>query len=142
MNDFMDLALKQALKAYKKQEVPIGAIVVKNGKIISKAYNKKENKQITTKHAEIIAIERACKKLKTWHLDGCEIYTTMEPCLMCYGAIEQSRISKIYYGLKNMNFGFKSKYNIETKLQICECKISNEYIDYIKSFFKEKRQNN
>lgn len=139
MNDFMDLALKQALKAYKKQEVPIGAIVVKNGKIISKAYNKKENKQITTKHAEIIAIERACKKLKTWHLDGCEIYTTMEPCLMCYGAIEQSRISKIYYGLKNMNFGFKSKYNIETKLQICECKISNEYIDYIKSFFKEKR---
>ena len=139
MNDFMNLALKQALKAYKKQEVPIGAIIVKNGKIISKAYNKKENKQITTKHAEIIAIERACKKLKTWHLDGCEIYTTMEPCLMCYGAIEQSRISKIYYGLKNMNFGFKSKYNIETKLQICECKISNEYIDYIKSFFKEKR---
>lgn len=139
MNNFMNLALKQALKAYKKQEVPIGAIVVKNGKIISKAYNKKENKQITTKHAEIIAIERACKKLKTWHLDGCEIYTTMEPCLMCYGAIEQSRISKIYYGLKNMNFGFKSKYNIETKLQICECKISNEYIDYIKSFFKEKR---
>lgn len=135
----MNLALKQALKAYKKQEVPIGAIVVKNGKIISKAYNKKENKQITTKHAEIIAIERACKKLKTWHLDGCEIYTTMEPCLMCYGAIEQSRISKIYYGLKNMNFGFKSKYNIETKLQVCECKISNEYIDYIKSFFKEKR---
>ena len=139
MNNFMNLALKQALKAYKKQEVPIGAIVVKNGKIISKAYNKKENKQITTKHAEIIAIERACKKLKTWHLDGCEIYTTMEPCLMCYGAIEQSRISKIYYGLKNMNFGFKSKYNIETKLQDCECKISNEYIDYIKSFFKEKR---
>lgn len=139
MNDFMNLALKQALKAYKKQEVPIGAIVVKNGKIISKAYNKKENKQITTKHAEIIAIERACKKLKTWHLDECEIYTTMEPCLMCYGAIEQSRISKIYYGLKNMNFGFESKYNIETKLQVCECKISNEYIDYIKSFFKEKR---
>ena len=139
MNDFMNLALKQALKAYKKQEVPIGAIVVKNGKIISKAYNKKENKQITTKHAEIIAIKRACKKLKTWHLDECEIYTTMEPCLMCYGAIEQSRISKIYYGLKNMNFGFKSKYNIETKLQVCECKISNEYIDYIKSFFKEKR---
>lgn len=139
MNDFMNLALKQALKAYKKQEVPIGAIIVKNEKIISKAYNKKENKQITTKHAEIIAIERACKKLKTWHLDGCEIYTTMEPCLMCYGAIEQSRISKIYYGLKNMNFGFKSKYNIETKLQVCECKISNEYIDYIKSFFKEKR---
>ena len=135
----MNLALKQALKAYKKQEVPIGAIIVKNGKIISKAYNKKENKQITTKHAEIIAIERACKKLKTWHLDGCEIYTTMEPCLMCYGAIEQSRISKIYYGLKNMNFGFESKYNIETKLQVCECKISNEYIDYIKSFFKEKR---
>ncbi len=142
MNDFMNLALKQALKAYKKQEVPIGAVIVKNGKIISKAYNKKENKKITTKHAEIIAIEKACKKLKTWHLDGCEIYTTMEPCLMCYGAIEQSRISKINYGLKNMNFGFKSKYNIESKLEICECEISGKYIDCIKSFFKEKRQNN
>lgn len=139
MNNFMNLALKQALKAYKKQEVPIGAVIVKNKKIISVAYNKKETKKITTKHAEIIAIEKACKKLKTWHLDGCEIYTTMEPCLMCYGAIEQSRISKINYGLKNMNFGFKSKYNIESKLKICECKISDEYIDYVKSFFKEKR---
>lgn len=139
MNDFMDLALKQALKAYNKEEVPIGAVIIKNGKIISKAYNQKEKKQMTTKHAEIIAIEKACKKLKTWHLDECEIYTTMEPCLMCYGAIEQSRISKINYGLKNMNFGFKSKYNIDSKIEICECKISDKYIDYIKSFFKEKR---
>ena len=135
----MNLALKQALKAYKKQEVPIGAVIIKNGRVIAKAYNQKENKKITTKHAEIIAIEKACKKLKTWHLDGCEIYTTMEPCLMCYGAIEQSRISKINYGLKNMNFGFKSKYNINSKLEIHECEISDKYIDYIRSFFKEKR---
>ena len=97
MNNFMNLALKQALKAYKKQEVPIGAIIVKNGKIISKAYNKKENKQITTKHAEIIAIERACKKLKTFNLNNCELYVTLEPCAMCREVIREARVENVYY---------------------------------------------
>ncbi len=135
----MNLAYKESLKAYKKDDVPIGAIIVKNSKVISKAYNKKAKTNITTRHAEIIAIEKACKKLKTWHLDDCEIYVTMEPCLMCYGAIEQSRIKSIKYGIKNQNFGFNSKYNIDTKLDFKECKITDEYIKNVKSFFQKKR---
>lgn len=139
MDKYMYLAYKQSLKAYKKDDVPIGTVIVKNSKIIAKAYNRKAKTNITTRHAEIIAIERACKKLKTWHLDDCEIYITMEPCLMCYGAIEQSRIKSIKYGVKNHNFGFNTKYNIKTKLEFEECEITNEYIEIVKSFFKKKR---
>lgn len=139
MDKFMTLTYKEAMKAYKKDDVPIGAVIVKNSKIISKAYNKKAKTNITTRHAEIIVIEKACKKLKTWHLDDCEIYVTMEPCLMCYGAIEQSRIKKIKYGIKNQNFGFNSKYNIQPKMLFEECEITSKYIDCIKLFFKKKR---
>lgn len=139
MNEIMKLAEKQAKKAYKKGDVPVGAIIIKNNKIIAQSYNKKEKKQITTKHAEILAIEKACKKLKTWHLDGCEIYITMEPCLMCFGAIEQSRIKKIIYGLKNDNFGFESKYKINTKLEVEQIECSKKYVENIKLFFKKKR---
>jgi tRNA(adenine34) deaminase len=84
--------------------VPVGAVIVKNNKIISKAYNKKEKTKNVTKHAEIIAISKACKKIKNWRLDECEIYVTMEPCMMCCGAIEQSRIKKIIYGVKNEKY--------------------------------------
>ena len=96
MEKIIELMLKEAEKAYNKNEVPVGAVVVRKGKIVSKAHNLKENKRNATKHAEIIAIDRACKKLKTWHLDDCEMYVTLEPCLMCVGAIIQSRIKKIY----------------------------------------------
>ena len=106
MIEYMKLALDEAKKALKHNDVPVGAIIVKNGKIISKAHNKKEKFNIATKHAEIVAIEKACKKLKTWHLDGCELYVTLEPCLMCCGAIIQSRISKLYYGTESAKFGY------------------------------------
>lgn len=91
-------ALKQAEVAKQKGEVPIGAVVVKNNKIISKGYNKREKKQSATLHAEVVAINKACKKLKSWRLDGCEIYVTLEPCLMCLGAILNARINKLYFG--------------------------------------------
>lgn len=139
MNNIMLKAIKQANKAYIIGDVPVGAVILKDNKIISKAYNKKEKQKNAIKHAEIIAIEKACKKLKTWHLDGCEIYTTMEPCLMCFGAIEQSRIKKIVYGVKNDNFGFSSKYNIKTKIFIENVTMPPEYIDLIKLFFKNIR---
>ena len=93
----MKIALKNAKKALKHDEVPVGAVIVKNNKIISQAYNKKEKTKNVINHAEIIAISKACKKLKTWRLDDCEIYITMEPCMMCSGAIEQARIKKIIY---------------------------------------------
>ena len=97
-NELMLVALEQAKKAYKKNEIPIGAIVVKNGKIISKAHNIREKKQNALLHAEIIAINKACKKLKSWRLDGCDIYVTLEPCLMCFGAMLNARIENIYFG--------------------------------------------
>ena len=133
---YMNIAIKEALKAYKNKEVPVGAVIVKNNKIISKAYNKKEKSKNVIKHAEMIAITKACKKLKNWRLDDCEIYVTMEPCMMCSGAIEQSRIKKIIYGVKNENYGSTDKVkNIEIISQVCEkeCK----YL--VQSFFKKRR---
>jgi tRNA(adenine34) deaminase len=86
---FMLEAIKEAKKAYKKLEVPVGAIIVKDGKIIAKAHNLKETKNDTTKHAEVLAIQRASKKLNSWRLIDCEMYITLEPCAMCAGAIIQ-----------------------------------------------------
>ena len=138
---YMEKAIKQAKKAYKKDEVPVGTIIVKNNKIISKAYNKKEKTKIVTKHAEIIAIEKACRKLKTWHLDECELYTTLEPCLMCSGAIMQSRIKKIYCSIKNNGNDFqkiikKTNYNAVIEYGLCE----KESLNLIQSFFYKKRK--
>ena len=137
MNEYyMKLALQQAKKAYKYEEVPVGAVIVKNNKIIAKAYNKKEKTKNVAKHAEIIAISKACKKLKNWRLDDCEIYVTMEPCMMCCGAIEQSRIKKIIYGVKNENYGSTELLkNVEIISQVCE----KECRELVQSFFKKRR---
>ena len=102
---YMTYALKEAEKAYKKNEVPIGAIIVKDGEIISKAYNLKETKQNTLEHAEIIAIRKASEKLKTWRLENTTIYTTLEPCPMCMGAIINSRIKTVVIGAKDEKSG-------------------------------------
>ena len=91
---FMKEALNEAKKAYEKLEVPVGAVIVKNGKIIARAHNEKETKFDTTKHAEILAIQKASKKLKSWRLIDCDMYVTLEPCPMCAGAIINSRIRK------------------------------------------------
>lgn len=98
---FMLEAYKQSQIAKKKGEVPIGAIIVLDNKIIARGYNKREKTQNALNHAEIIAINKACKKLKSWRLDNCEIYVTLEPCLMCYGAILNARIKKLYFGAKD-----------------------------------------
>ncbi len=102
---FMKKALKEAEKAYYKGEVPVGAVIVKDGKIISRGHNLKEIKKDTTKLAEIIAIEKASKKIDAWRLEDCDIYVTMEPCPMCMGAIINSRIRKIYYGIPDLKAG-------------------------------------
>ncbi|MFA1014200.1 tRNA adenosine(34) deaminase TadA [Dubosiella newyorkensis] len=96
--DWMKKAILQAKVAMKKNEVPIGCVIVRDGKIIARAHNLRESQQIATKHAELIAIERACKKLKTWRLEDCDLYVTLEPCPMCAGAIILSRIRSVTFG--------------------------------------------
>lgn len=105
MNDeyFMSIALKEAKKAFKKDEIPVGAIIVYKGRVIAKGYNKKNKSNRVKDHAEIIAIDKANKKLKNWRLEDCDIYITLEPCPMCASAIEQSRIKRVITGAVNKN---------------------------------------
>ena len=140
MEKYMLLALKEAKKAEKHGDVPIGTIIIKNNKVISKGHNKKEKKQNVTRHAEIEAIEKACRKMKTWHLEECEIYTTVEPCTMCYGAIEQARIKKIVFGAKNENFGYISRINKNKNIEIVSGILQEECSEIIKNFFIKKRR--
>lgn len=135
---YMQIALAEAQKAWIYNEVPIGCVIVKDSKIISRAYNRKTLDNVATYHAEILAIEKACKKLKTWYLDECTLYTTVEPCLMCTGAILQSRISRVVYGTKNETFGKLSKENL--KIEIVSDILNKECSALLTNFFKEKRE--
>lgn len=135
-NYYMKEAIKQANKALNKNEVPVGAVIVRNNKIIAKAFNKKEKKHDCTQHAEMLVIQQASKKIKNWRLDDCTIYVTMEPCMMCCGAIQQSRIKTIVYGIKNENFGYtKEIKNIKIVPNICE----KECKELIQNFFLNLR---
>lgn len=101
--EFLDLAFKYAEKAYKCDEVPIGAVIVKDNEVIGYGYNQKEKKNSVLEHAEIIAIRMASKKLNNWRLDDCDIYITLDPCPMCASAIKQARIKNIYSALCNLD---------------------------------------
>ncbi len=94
----MKAAINCAKAALKEGEVPIGAVVVCNGKVIARGHNRRTKKQIATAHAEVEAIEKACKKLKSWRIPECELYVTLEPCPMCMGAMLNARIKKVYFG--------------------------------------------
>lgn len=133
--------MKKAIEAAKKSgtDIPVAAIIVKDNKIISQAVNERERKHNAIYHAEILAVKKACKKLKNWRLNDCEIYVTLEPCPMCASAILQARISKIYFGaydLLNGAFGSKSDmrqimgYNAEVKCGILEDECTKLLIDY------------
>ena len=144
---FMKEALKEAKKAYEKLEVPVGAVIVKNGKIIARRHNLKETKKDTTKHAEILAIEKASKKLGAWRLLDCDMYVTLEPCSMCAGAIINARIKKIYIGALDEKTGaagsvlnlfedYKFNHNVEIEKGI----LGEECEKILKDFFKELRK--
>ena len=146
MHKFMKEALKEAKKAYAIEEIPVGCVIVKDGKVIARGYNKRESLQDTTLHAEIIAIKKACKKLGTWRLEDCDLYVTLEPCPMCSGAIIQSRIKNLYFGaydpktgaagsvLDLFSYAFNHKVNVYKEIMIDECS------KIIKDFFKELRK--
>jgi len=140
---FMKQALKEAKKAYDIEEVPIGAVIVKDDKIIARAYNLKETKKDTTKHAELLAIQKASKKIGAWRLSECELYTTLEPCTMCAGAIINARIKKVYIGTKDPKAGaagsvlnvfkdYKFNHNVDVEYGMLE----DECSDILKDFFK------
>lgn len=143
---FMKEALKEAKKAYEKEEIPVGAVIVKDNKIIARAYNEKEGKMDTTKHAEILAIQKASKKLKSWRLTDCDMYVTLEPCSMCAGALIQSRIRKVFIGTMEPKTGacgsvlnLLEDYKFNHEVQI-ECGIMEKECESIlKEFFKYLR---
>lgn len=139
--EYMKIALEEANKAYCNDEVPVGAVIIKNNKIISKAHNQKENKKNAIQHAELIAIDKACKKLKNWHLDDCILYTTLEPCLMCMGAILESRIKKVYYSISNEKYGSIKylKSNPMMKIEFVSGICKEESLYLLQQFFKDKR---
>lgn len=143
---FMGRALGEAWKAYGKEEVPVGAVVVKAGKVISRGHNERETKNNALRHAEITAIEKACRKLKSWRLDGCDLYVTLEPCPMCAGAIIQARIRKVIYGADDPKAGaagsvtdlFKQgmfNHDVQVEKGILE----RDCADILKRFFKDLR---
>ena len=145
---FMSLALKEAKKALEIDEVPIGCVIVKNDKVIARGFNHRENRNLATSHAEIEAINKANKKLNSWRLEDCDIYVTLEPCLMCAGALIQARIKNIYYGAKDFKGGaLGSSINIlETKNinhhpNVFSGILEKECGEIISNYFKAKRKN-
>lgn len=145
----MSVALAEAVKALDNNEIPVGSIVVKDNKIIGKGYNQVEKLNDPTAHAEIIAITAACNCIGSKYLDKCEIYVTLEPCVMCIGAISLARIDTVYFGAFEPKFGAcGSLFNIpENKLLNHSPKIySGIYAEYsedlLKEFFNKKRLNN
>lgn len=143
---FMQEAIKEALKALEKDEVPIGAVIVKDDKIIARAHNLMEKSQLATAHAEILAINKACKKMHSWRLDGAEIYVTVEPCAMCAGAIANARIKTVYFGAFESKSGCaQSKYPVLTDNGLNHSTefyggIEGEFCaNMLKNYFKAKR---
>lgn len=144
---FMKEALKEAKKAYDKLEVPVGAIIVKDNRIIARAHNLKETKFDTTKHAEILAIQKASKKLNSWRLLDCEMYVTLEPCSMCAGALINSRIKKVYIGTSDEKtgavgsvFNLFSDYTFNHKVEYEKGILKDECEEILSSFFKALRK--
>ena len=144
---YMSLALKEAEKAALEDEVPVGAVIVCNDKVIAKAHNQRDHKNLTHAHAEMLAIIKANKKLESWRMPECDIYITLEPCIMCMGAIIQSRIRKVYYGAKDPKGGA-----VISSINILEAKNINHHPEVeggileeecskiISNYFKEKRK--
>lgn len=136
---YMKMALFEAKKAYFDDEIPVGCVIVYENEVIACGYNEKESKNSAIRHAEIVAIEDACGKLGTWRLDNCDLYVTLEPCMMCLGAIIEARIKNVYFGTKNNNEQMYNKSKIEGIVNLSF--VDNEACSKILSdFFVNKRK--
>ena len=146
-NEYMRAAINEALKSMNEGEVPVGAVIVKDGKIIATGRNRRENDKNALCHAEIEAINNACKKLGSWRLEGCDLYVTLEPCPMCAGAIINSRIKTVYYGAdddKAGSFGSVADFNrisYNHKPEILAGIMEKECSEILSEFFKALRNN-
>lgn len=142
---FMSLAIKEAQKAYEKNEVPIGAIIVKDGEVISSGHNVREVENQAIAHAEIMAIQRANKEINSWRLDSCTLYVTIEPCPMCAGAIIQSRIKTLVYGATDRKSGVHQSitnlfgHSFNHEVEVISGVLEKEASELMKKFFKELR---
>jgi tRNA(adenine34) deaminase len=144
-NLFMEKAFSQALCAYRHNEVPVGALVVSiSGDILARAYNKVEKQGCQTGHAEVLAIQRACKRLGGWRLPGCWLYVTLEPCAMCLGLVALSRLEGVVYGatshIYNDRILEKYEYKIRDKIKVISGIKEKMCTDILKLFFREKRR--
>lgn len=144
--DYMKMALEEATKSSLLDEVPVGAIIVRNGKIIARAHNLRETLKEATAHAEILAINEACRVLGGWRLIDCTMYVTLEPCSMCAGALVNARIKTLVFGAKDYRSGAcGSIYNIANderlnhRIEVVECVLENECRTILQDFFKGKR---
>ena len=143
---YMKHAIELAQKAAELGDVPVGAVIVKNGEVIADAYNLRENGGGATAHAELLAIERACERLGTWRLSGCDLYVTLEPCPMCAGAIINARIDRVIFGAKDANGGaFGSlidlnSYPLGHKPEVVCGVLENECRELLRGFFENKRK--
>lgn len=143
---FMKAALTEAKKAHEKDEVPVGAVIVLNNKIIARGHNLREKSNDPTMHAEISAIRKACKKNKSWRLEDATIYVTVEPCAMCAGTILWTRMKKVVYGAKDLkggalgtSFNLYEQPNLNHYPEVCGGVLEKECSSLIKNFFKQKR---
>ena len=143
---FMKQALKCAKKALLIDEVPVGALIVRDGKIISKGYNKSIKSTDTTAHAEIVAVRRACKKLNNYRLNDCTVYVTIEPCAMCTGALIWARVKKIVFGAYDFKagacgsvFNIPSEKKLNHKIEVSGGLLQEECATIMREFFKNKR---
>ena len=141
----MSKAIEQAKKAYEAGEVPVGAVIVKDGEIIAEGYNMREQKQNALSHAEIECINKACEVLKSWRLDGCELYVTLEPCPMCTGAIINSRIKTVVFGAYDLKAGSMDSvinlcdYPYNHKVEIYGGIMEDECKEILENFFQNLR---
>lgn len=142
---FMLEALKEAEEAFEKDEIPVGCVIVKNGEIIARSHNLKESTQNVLHHAEIIAINQACQTLNSWRLDDCDIYVTLEPCLMCIGAIASARFKRLIYGPRDVKYESLDKIlteylkNFNHQVEVVPNILEKESDDLLKNFFKKLR---